>query len=458
MVDHIFTHSLNLYFQCRSHQSQLTRPLISMNFIHQLAYSERYILPQLAFLVRCKQLHLIAITAFITALGNYDRAAIATFKPATRNAPLADTYPDFSSHHFKISSSEQKITQIANSAIAPPETLTVPTFSTTPNLQAAPAPSIPQTTIAEPLAPPNNAEISTAPGAALEGITTDFRNDGDGSGLRNRFIEPTAHLRLRNGDQLHFKTGLDSFRQDGVDPIVNVPLQLGWERKVGTATLTTTAGLEVFNRLPVAPTASTKIELPIAVQTDESGRMVKGATVSALVEHGPYKFNARTLDNQIKVTHLKPSVYWQLDRDTSFYAHYQLGVYNDGNVEHQSFSRLEHKFGNFFVAANLFTWNYSFDAESRSGYFSPQDFLTYNGEVGWEGDVFKSLHCRVSANLGQQRLSGNFANATNYDARCSLPISTHLDLTLNYQLSNVRNLTAGSDQHQSIGGQLQWKF
>ena len=297
------------------------------------------------------------------------------------------------------------------------------------------------------------------PLAKLESITTDFRNDTDRNGLLNRIIEPTAQLKLRNGDRLRVTTGVNTFEQPGVQSITNIPLKLGWEHKIGDATLKAGGGIDLFNRLPAAPSLNTGIELPIGLKKDETGKLMGGAIVSGLVDYGPYKANARTLQNQIKVTHINPSVYWQIDRNTSLYAQYQLGLYNDGNTEHQVVSRLERKFGEFFVAANLFAWNYNFDAEQRSGYFSPQDFLTYNGEIGWEGSVFNALKCRVSANLGEQRLRSQMSNATNYQARCTVPISPNLEADVGYQINNSQNRTTSSTSTgDSVTGQLRWKF
>ncbi len=138
----------------------------------------------------------------------------------------------------------------------------------------------------------------------------------------------------------------------------------------------------------------------------------------------------------------------------------RLGNYNDGNSEVQSFSRLERKIGQFFVAANLFTWNYGDDFERKSGYFSPQDFLVYNAEAGWEGDVSKFLRCRLAANLGRQRLKGEFDNANTYQARCTVKLSPNIETDLGYNFSNVRNLDTGASAYNgnSITGQLRVKF
>lgn len=297
------------------------------------------------------------------------------------------------------------------------------------------------------------------PFLALKDVTIDFRNSFDNSGLVNRFIESTAQFWLPNSDKLRIKTGWNYFQQHNVDPINNIPLQIGWEHRLGEATLRVGGGIDIFDRLPAAPSFNIQVDLPIGVESDLEGGMVQGIALSGLVNYAPYKFNAKTLENQINVLHIKPNVYWQIDANTSFYGQYMVGFYNDGNFEQQSFSRLQRKLGSFYVAANLFTWNYKYDYEKRSGYFSPQDFLTYNGEVGWEGDVFDGLRCRLSATLGQQRLNGSFSLANTYNAGCTAEISQNIALELAYGFSNVRNRTNGNGyQSQSVIGQLRVNF
>jgi hypothetical protein len=423
-------------------------------------YAIRYINQRSFYLPVCKH---PAFTAFYTISITFTSSLNTSAIAFTNSVP--DTYPvPVPNPSIRPAQTVKSPTPVPETQIQP-ETIVTPEFSQpkSQSINSSAQDLLPKEPTPSAISPIPSAQIPTAPItktpiAVLESITTDFRNDADRNGLRNRIIESTAQFSLQNDDKLRIKTGLDSFRQQGVDTITNIPLQVGWDHKIGDATLKVGGGIDTFNRLPVASKLNVGVELPIHLKKDEEGKLVGGAIVSGLVDYGAYKFNARTLEHKIKVIHIKPSVYWQIDPDTSLYAQYQLGLYNDSNVEHQVVSRLERKIGKFFVAANLFAWNYKFDAEQRSGYFSPQDFLTYNGEVGWEGSVFKTLNCRVSANLGQQRLRSEYSNATNYQARCTVPISPNVEADLGYQLTNVRNRTASSYTGDSLNGQLRWKF
>lgn len=297
--------------------------------------------------------------------------------------------------------------------------------------------------------------------AVLESIQTDFRNDTDNFGQNNLFIEPTAQFRLSNGNKILFKTGFNFFEQRGVESITNIPFQIGWEGKIGQVTLQTAAGVDLFNRLPTAINLNAKVEAPILPpKVSSSGRLLSGLILSANLEQGPYKSNARTLENQITAWRFGPNLYWQIDRDTSLFSSLRLGNYNDDNSEIQSFSRLERKFGQFSLAANLFTWSYDRDLERTSGYFSPPDFLVYNAEVAWEGDISDFLRCRLSANLGRQRLKGEFDNANTYQSRCTVKLSPNVEADLGYSFSNVRNRDTGTSAYDgnSLTGQLRIKF
>ncbi|MBH8572410.1 hypothetical protein I8752_05045 [Nostocaceae cyanobacterium CENA369] len=315
--------------------------------------------------------------------------------------------------------------------------------------------------------PPQNStppKTSTKPGmpdAILESIDTDYRYDTDNFGQTNLFIEPTVQFRLRNGNKIFFKTGFDLFNQRNVESITNIPLQVGWQGKIGQMTLQTAVGVDLFDRLPTAINLNTKVEIPISQpKVSPSGRLLSLAVLSANLEQGPYKSNARTLDNQITAWRFGPDLYWQIDRDTSLFSSLRLGSYNDDNSEVQSFSRLERKFGQFSVAANLFTWNYDRDLERTSGYFSPPDFLVYNAEVAWEGNITNFLRCRFAANLGRQRLKGEFDNANTYQTRCMVKLSPSVEADLGYSFSNVRNQDTGQSAYSgnSVTGQLRVKF
>ncbi|MBD2493784.1 hypothetical protein [Nostoc sp. FACHB-280] len=308
--------------------------------------------------------------------------------------------------------------------------------------------------------PASKPEKPTKP-VVLEGIQTNFRNDADNFGQRNLFIEPTLQWRSPNGNKIFLTTGFDLFEQRGVESVTNIPVKLGWQGKIREATLHTTAGVDFFDRLPTAINFNAKVELPIVPpKVSNSGKLLSSVTISANVDHSPYKFNAQTLENQITAWRFGPDLYWQIDRYTSLFSSLRLGNYNDGNFEIQSFSRLERKFGQFSVAANLFNWSYSHNNESTSGYFSPPDFLVYNAEVAWEGEIADFLRCRLFATLGQQRLNSEFDNAYGYGSRCTVKFSPILEADLDYSFSNVRNQNMGGSGYgsNSLTGQLRVKF
>jgi hypothetical protein len=303
----------------------------------------------------------------------------------------------------------------------------------------------------EPFEAPASPTLTSGDAAiALEALTTDFRSDYDNFGQQNQFIEETARFRLRNGEALRVKTGFNTFQQRGVESIANIPLQVGWEGKWGPFKLRPTAGVDIFDRLSLKPNLSLEVETKI----------FRNITLIGVVEQAPYKFNAKTLDNEISAWRFGSNLFWQIDRTTSLFSLLRFGNYNDGNHEQQSFTRLERKFGDFFAAANLFNWSYDNNFETRSGYFSPPDFLVYNGEIGWQGDVFKFLRCRVAASLGRQRLNGEYSGARSYQARCTAKLSPNLDADFGYSFSDVqsRSTSGNGFNSQSLTGQLRFKF
>ncbi|MBH8556319.1 hypothetical protein I8751_29135 [Nostocaceae cyanobacterium CENA357] len=161
-----------------------------------------------------------------------------------------------------------------------------------PGLQLSPPvpPKIPDN-----LKPPSTSTEPVKPFAVLENLQIDFRNDTDNFGQHNLFIEPTFHFKLHNGNKIFFKTGLDFFEQRDVESVTNIPLQIGWQGKVGQVTLQTAAGIDVFNRLPTAINFNAKVEAPIfPPKVSSSGRLISGLIVSANLEQSPYKFNAQT--------------------------------------------------------------------------------------------------------------------------------------------------------------------
>ncbi|MEH2031571.1 MAG: hypothetical protein V7K67_18230 [Nostoc sp.] len=309
--------------------------------------------------------------------------------------------------------------------------------------------------------PPKTSTEPRTPDAVLESIDTDYHYESDNFGQTNFFLEPTIQFRLSNGNKIFFRTGFNYFGQRGVESITNFPLQIGWQGKIGQVTLQTAAGVDMFNRLPTAINLNAKVEAPISPpQVSTSGQLLSAVVLSGNLEQGPYKSNVRTLENQITAWRFGPDLFWQIDRNTSLFSSLRLGNYNDGNSDVQSFSRLERKFGQFSLAANLFTWSFDRDLERTSGYFSPPDFLVYNGEVAWEGDIANFLRCRLAANLGRQRLKGEFDNANTYQTRCTVKLSPNIEADLGYSFSNVRNQETGGSSYgsNSLTGQLRVKF
>ncbi|RUR76227.1 hypothetical protein ACF3DV_22390 [Chlorogloeopsis fritschii PCC 9212] len=110
--------------------------------------------------------------------------------------------------------------------IAAPENLN-PGLQLPPPIPPAP-PKIPNN-----FTPPSTDTESSKPFAVLENIQTDFRNDTDNFGQHNLFIEPTFQFRLRNGNKLFVKSGLELFEQRDVELVTNIPLQIGWQGKFG---------------------------------------------------------------------------------------------------------------------------------------------------------------------------------------------------------------------------------
>ncbi len=326
-------------------------------------------------------------------------------------------------------------------------------------LPPQPLPAQPLPPQPSPSAPPASTEPVTS-AVKLESLTTDFRRDTDKSGQDNLLIEQTAQFRLRNGNRFRLKTGFNSFDQKEIESVTNIPLRVEWEGKVDRVNLTVGGGVDLFDRLPTALNLNAKAEVPFALKVSPSGQLQSVVLVSVVVEQGPYKSNVQTLENQITAWRFGPNIYWQIDPNTSLYSSLRLGSYNDGNFEQQSFSRLERKFGQFSIAANLFNWNYTDDVQQTSGYFSPPDFLVYNGEVAFEGNVFQNLSCRLAATLGQQRLSGEWDNANSYQARCTAKLSPNVDADLGYAFSNTKNQNTGGSgsSRQSFTGQLRIRF
>lgn len=342
-----------------------------------------------------------------------------------------------SSNFLPFQEIEKSLNQNRDSILASPNRLN-PSLQT-PELEPIPV----QEFIAAP-----NLESAVTDYAVLDSMTTNFQGDDDKTGQVNQIFEPTWKWRFKDGTVISFQTGFNSFKLAGKDSIYDVPLQFGVAKKIGSVNLDVRGGINVFNRVPT--TANIEVNANLSV--------VDGVTLFGFFEQKPYKSNVNTIENQIKIRRFGLNVYWQIDPYTTLFSLYRWGDYSDGNTDQQSFSRLERKWGQFAIAANLFTWFYE-RASAPNTYFSPRDFLVYTGELSWQGDIFNFLNCRLAFNAGEQRGAGNFAPANSYQAKCTAKISPSIEANLGYAYSNVRKPDTGlSSKSETITGQLRMKF
>jgi hypothetical protein len=287
-----------------------------------------------------------------------------------------------------------------------------------------------------------------APFAVLEGIQPNINNSWNNSGQVNRTSESTAIFRLNNGDRLFFTTGYDTYEQIEAKTVVNIPVGIDWETKINSLKVHPGVGIDILNGSST-PNFNLKVDYPVT----------SGLTVSADMQQGAYKFNAKTIENKISALRYGPSIFWQIDKNISLFSSLKLGNYSDRNQEQQSFSRIEQKFGEFSVAGNLFTWNYKNPTDK--GYFAPPDFLVYTGEVAWEGSVIRDvLSCRLAASLGGQNVNSTSSDAGGYQTKCTAKISPNIEADLGYSFSNIKNHDSGNSQatSQSISSQIRIKF
>ncbi|QFS50219.1 hypothetical protein GXM_07713 [Nostoc sphaeroides CCNUC1] len=313
----------------------------------------------------------------------------------------------------------------------------------------------------EPPKPPEpTSDAPTQPALVLENIQTDYRDDFSNFRQHNQIIEPKFQFGLRNGEKITFKTGFNTFEQPKFETVTNIPLQFGWQGKTGKYNIQIAGGIDIFNRLPTSLNFNAQIDRPIFINLTPTNTLKSALFLAAVVEQGSYKSSAQTLEAQITAWRGGLNVFWQIEPKTTFFSLYRVGFFNDGNFEQQSFSRLEHKFGSFWIAANLFTWQFTSDRQEISGYFSPGIFIVYNGEIGWEEKIFSFLRCRLTTTLGRQFLNGNTTGGNSYQSRCIAQILPNIDLDFGYSFSNVRNLETGDSPYnnRSFTGQFKIKF
>lgn len=328
-----------------------------------------------------------------------------------------------------------------------------------PKLTIPPPEPPPPKPVESPTPPQQPSQNNKSPLFTLESITPNFKLDKDNFGQQNLWRETATKFKLRNGDLLGLTTGFNSFTQDDIPFTSNIPLYWSWQRNTSDYKLTVNSGVDVYNRLPVTPYLSTTVEIPVFSSVGKKG-LRSLLVFSGTIEHQAYKFNAKTLDHKINYWRFRPSFYWQILPNFSLFTLGQLGYFNDGNQEFQSFSRLEKKLGDFAIAINVFTWSFQQDLGTTNGYFAPSNFLVYNGEISWAKSITSWLRCRVAGSLGKQRLGNATDNAYSYQALCSTTIGEAVELDFGYSVSNVRdrNTDDTSYLNQSFDSQLRLNF
>ncbi len=330
---------------------------------------------------------------------------------------------------------------------SPPENLPKPIPTPPQPAKIEPPPSSSPSSGTEQKIPEQHTSTNSAPFLTIDSLQPDIHTDWNNSGQVNRTIEETASFRLNNGDRLNVKLGYDSYEQPGSKTVTNIPVQLSWETKINSLKIQPGVGVDLLDR-SATPNFNLKVDYPLAT----------GFTLSGDIQQGAYKFNAKTIANQVSAVRYGPTISWALDSNTTIFSSWHFGDYSDGNTEVQSFSRIERKVGEFSIAGNLFTWAYKKPTEL--GYFAPSEFMVHTIEVAWEGTIADFLKCRIALPFGSQTVNGSTSNAGGYQTKCTAKLSPNVEADLSYSFSNVKNqntdvTTANS---QSIGTQIRIKF
>lgn len=298
----------------------------------------------------------------------------------------------------------------------------------------------------QPIEEPSQQQPTTPSEPERVNTQIDYVDEFDNFGLRSRFFEQTTRFPLRNNNQISLKTGFNLFDEIGIEAVTNFPIQVGWQGAVGPLTLQVAGGVDLFDRLPT-PNFNARLDAPSP-----------NFTLSAVVDQGPYKYGAKSLANQISAWRYGLDLAWNIDRNTDFSSSFRWGNYNDGNYEEESSTRLERRFGQLFLAGNLYLQDYKFDVEEQNGYFSPAAYLFYTGELGWEGEIIKALRCRLAAHLGQERFKGDFTLAAGYEASCTAKLSSRIELDLGYFSSTLYFPEEIDETEESFTCQLRITF
>jgi hypothetical protein len=275
---------------------------------------------------------------------------------------------------------------------------------------------------------PSQAKPETQSGIKLEEFQTDFRVESDRftKGQFQVIFDSSLNFKVDDRNRFSIGTGSGYFEHPDVDPVWNVPLKLTWQRRLQPFNVEVGAGVDIFDRLPATPNLNLKLDRSL----------FKGFGLSLFAEHSVWKPSAKILEDQIMVTQVGPGFYWQIDPKSYLFGSARWGGLSDGNQRFVSFGRYERKIGPVIVGANLFALSFQKDREER--YFSPPDFLSYNGELALEGRLFQGLKCRLSGSYGFSRERGDTKPDTNITTRCQVEAgqTSNIDFGYNFGLGN----------------------
>jgi hypothetical protein len=291
---------------------------------------------------------------------------------------------------------------------------------------------------------------------SLDGTQTDFSYQHDNFGLTIYSVEPSVSFRYDENHKFNLKAGFINLNgQQGFQPVTIYPVRLGWEGRANQVAIKAGATLYTFDRLAPAFGFDANITYPL----------LSNLYVGASLERTPMKFAPSTLEIPGITTYTAygPNIYWQIDPDSSLFSFLSVLNLNDGNRGLISYSKLKRSFGQFSIAANLVTTSY--DRDASPNYFAPSDYLIYNGEIGWQGDLTDFLNLRAQINLGQQRLRGEYTRALYYEAQLTAKLSPTADAFVNYSFGDLDQITyfrpTGQNSLYSrylITGQLKFRF
>jgi hypothetical protein len=303
----------------------------------------------------------------------------------------------------------------------------------------------------EPASPP-----PVPPDITLDSVATDFSYQSDNFNLVISSLEPSIVFRLANGNKFSIKSGFVHLRdQPGFKAVTIYPVRVGWEGNIERAIVKAGVTYNSFDRLPSSFGFDAGVTIPV------SSNLIVGASF----ERTPMKYAPSTLEIPGTTTYnaYGPNLLWFIDRDTSLFSFISFIDINDGNSGSISFTKLKRNFGQFSIAANVVTTSYAKD--SAPNIFTPQDFMIYNGEIGWQGDITDFLNLRAQFNLGEQRLRGEWTNAYYYEIQLTAKLSSTVDAFINYSFGKLNQISyfrafGANDLYSRtlIAGQLRVRF